>query len=300
MNKANFIIEEVSQEINIIPKHIEGFSDELSSFLIVPVNFIFRQISLTAFDVSSIKFSLSLNNTAVSETVEFTGFSVDEKQPKKEHKESKTIMLPLSEKEISFIEKNRKGDLVFRLRFTGLVTNRKNSPIKTSPVQLIKVDYDAPFCSIFESYIDFEIPQSQWVKSVLPKLNYNNFKLIEVPLHHQHLKEIYSGIFLEFEKADEYFKNHNYNDCIGACRKTHDKIHEELKNIAKNIVSRSNSKWFKETNEGILELITKLENSTYQLSSKSHHTGMKRDFTRHEAESIYLVTLGLVNFVAYH
>lgn len=299
MNTANFIIEEVSQEINIIPKKVEAYSDELTSFLIVPLNFIFRQATIHAIDISSIKCSLYLNNTHLSTTIDFIGFSVDEKQPRKDHKESKTVLFPIGVKEINFIEQKRNGDVQFKLRFIGLVSNRKNSPIKIQPVQSIINNYEPPFCSIFENYIDFEIPQSQWVKDILPKFNYNNFKLIEIPLHHKQLKEIYPEIVAEFAKADDYFKNLNYNDCIATCRKTHEKIHFELQNIGKNNDSKSNSKWFKDTNEGILELITRLENSTYQISSKSHHTGMKRDFTRHEAESIYLVTLGLINFVAH-
>lgn len=56
-------------------------------------------------------------------------------------------------------------------------------------------------------------------------------------------------------------------------------------------------KWLKTVDEATLAWIDAVDKSLSAVTSLTHHPGLKREFNRREAESIYLVTLGLLNFI---
>ena len=71
------------------------------------------------------------------------------------------------------------------------------------------------------------------------------------------------------------------------------------KKIKEQVASQAAFKWLENIDTATFNWIDELNKSNAALTSKTHHSGNKRDFTRQEAESIYLVILGLLNFVAH-
>jgi hypothetical protein len=78
-----------------------------------------------------------------------------------------------------------------------------------------------------------------------------------------------------------------------------DKLKENLVNFKQKIPSKSAFKWLEDIDLATLTWIDELNKSTAALGSKTHHSGLNRDFTRQEAEAIYLVVLGLMNFIGH-
>ena len=145
--------------------------------------------------------------------------------------------------------------------------------------------------------VQLVVPKSYWVEKLLPALGYPGFKLIEIPLTHLLLNEAYDNIISEFNKAESYFNKGDYNACIAHCRNTMDTLKENLKNLKNGIESKTAFNWLQEIDTITLTWIDTVNKSLSAIASKTHHGGLKKDFTRVEAESIYLVTLGLMNFV---
>ncbi|MBI5539666.1 MAG: hypothetical protein HY951_06375 [Bacteroidia bacterium] len=145
----------------------------------------------------------------------------------------------------------------------------------------------------------FSIPKSHWVEKILPNLGYQSLKLIEIPLTHKTLKEAYGDIIFEFNKAEGYFNQKDYNKCVAHCRCTLDALTRNLIKIRKQEASETAFKWLKSIDTATYKWIDELNKANTALSGKTHHAGQKRDFSRQEAESIYLVILGLLNFIAH-
>ena len=64
--------------------------------------------------------------------------------------------------------------------------------------------------------ITFTIEMSQWVESILPKLGYNQLRLIELRL--PPLLPDHGAAATEFDKARVAFDQRRYPECIAACR----------------------------------------------------------------------------------
>lgn len=296
MNKSDFTIFTLCQDLKIEPANIVATHDALNSFLSIPVKFIFRQPAEDMhFDIDSLTAKLFFNNVLLSSVTEYTGFSIDMSQKLKEKESSQVFTFTLSSRAIEHVEKLRDGDYTkLKIEFRGLMT------VKTI-IQFNKNGGNIDVKSLFGSkevrsdlYLD--IPQSQWVKSILPGLNYNSFLLVEVPLTHKTIKESYKGVVAEFVKAEAYFRDQNYYDCIGACRKAMDELSKNLFNFKEKLGSKSNYKWLEDMNQHTLTWINAMNKSNSRITSKPHHMG-DHHFERYEAESIYLITLGLMNYI---
>lgn len=295
MNKSDFTIFTLCQDLMVDSTQVFATNDALNSFLYIPVKFKFRQPSLeTHYDIDTITANLYTNNTFIASTTEYTRFSIDMRSKKEEKDESQTFKFRITNPAINFIEKHRDGDAKFRIEFRGILkvktlfNFKKNGGIVEMKSLFDQMELRS------DMYID--IPQSQWVKKILHDLNYNSFLLIEVPLNHKYIKEAFSGIKSEFVKAEKYFKDHQYYECVGACRKTMDKLKENLLNFKEGIGSKSKYKWLTEINEHTRNWIESISRSNSSITSKPHHAG-DHNFLRQEAESVYLVTLGLMNYI---
>ena len=83
-----------------------------------------------------------------------------------------TIEFTFDMNKIKELEKYRKGDIRFRLDFYfdaslyKILDNNRNKPIKSEP----------HFCQL-----NIEIPQSQWIKKILPSFGYLDIWLVELP-----------------------------------------------------------------------------------------------------------------------
>jgi hypothetical protein len=288
MATGKFTINADVQEVELNENEIMASSDSLNSYLEMPAkisihfkeenieidflsfesNLFFGDMQMVCSDIHSIKGGTYFNNNKIDLNLKF--------------KITKDV--------ISQIEKFRQSDVKFyiKLKFLFIIKNR----IKLESNQNL-------YSEMKETSISFEIPQSKWVNSIMPKLGYNNIRLIEIPKAHNQLSDDYIDIKKEFDKAESYFNNKDYHKCVAHCRNAIDSFNRNLKKIRKDEQSESAYKWLNKITESSLTWITEVCSSTFELTSKTHHVSNSREFTRQEAESIFLVVLGLINFIAH-
>lgn len=149
----------------------------------------------------------------------------------------------------------------------------------------------------FQGQTQFIIPKSNWSEKLIRSLGYPGFKLIEIPLKHNIIKEAYNDIINELNLAQDYYKRGDNNKCVQHCRGALDKLNGSLKALKENAKSKSRLGWLEKVDKATLTWIDTMDQSTFAITSGPHHSGLKKEFTRIEAESIYLVTLGSMNFV---
>ena len=280
------------QEAEIKPEGISASSDGLRSYLSIVVSFIFRKSKFERFDVSSIKAKLKLKNPNVllSETVALYGISVLAPEIKPELR----FDFIIDDKAINAIEKYRNGDIWFsiELSISALI---KSSFLLTT--QQEKYSFDRIDNEMVN--IDLFIPKSIWIEKIIPNTGFQSLKLIEIPLSHRNLSEAYDNIILEFTKAEKYFNQQDYDKCVAHCRNALDSISRNLKKINNKMESESAFKWLENIDKATYTWIDTLNKANSSITSKAHHAGQKKEFSRHEAESIYLITLGLLNFIGH-
>ncbi|MCW3085101.1 MAG: hypothetical protein JWP12_2467 [Bacteroidetes bacterium] len=293
MEKSSFNFLSKVQDIKLDQTLINGSTDGLRSFLNIFIAFTFRKPSSeTTFEIVSVSAKLKFQNPnlLLSETNVLTGYSFN----RNELDIGDWFNFILDEKAIYSIEKYRKDDVPFVIELTVValmkteVNFQNGVTIKNSEGALKET-----------ARLHFSIVKSNWVEKILSNLGYQNLKLIEIPLNHKTLVEAYDDIIFEFNKAEEYFNQKDYNKCVAHCRHTLDALTRNLKKIKTQVSSETSFKWLENIDTATLTWIDELNKSNTALSSKTHHSGQKKDFSRQEAESIYLVILGLLNFIAH-
>lgn len=293
MQSTSFSVLSIGQDINIIPEEINSNHDGLNSFLYVPVHFTFRITNKDKeFEVISIcaRLRIGEGTTFLSECLRLTSFSIKTS----EFKSGETFTFKLDDRTISFIEANRKDNFLVSIEFQISILMKSKVLFRqlgtTNSLDYIQTERATHY---------FSIPRSTWVENLLPGLGFRNLRLVEVPLNHSTLKEAYDNIIYEFNQAEEYFNKHDYNKCVAHCRSTLDALKNNLRKIKDNIPSESSFDWLKKVDTETFTWIDGLTKANSELASKTHHSGFKGSFARHEAESIYLVTLGLLNFISH-
>jgi hypothetical protein len=288
MNESTFTIYSMVQSVKIGIDNISGSHDSLNAYLHIPMEFNLRTNNDdVGFDLLPVNAILLFQNPRqlLSECVGPTGATVHGRESNRGY----ILNFKLTDREVHFIEKNRNGDLNMQLEL------KVHSLIKNSNQKFTGRDYIQSDTVI----LNYQLAKSVWIEKILPNLGYRNLKLVEIPLSHKNLKEAYDDIVFEFNKAEGYFTLHDYNKCVAHCRSTLDALTRNLKSIKNESKSETGFKWLETVSTETFDWIDKINKSTQSLSSKSHHSGQKVDFSRYEAESIYLVILGLLNYIGH-
>lgn len=287
MSKTSFTVFSRSQNVEFDQsEHFEGSFDSLRSSLKFFFMFHLQMPStVTQLSLVFLNIRLKLYNPGVllaQTTVPF-GMTCD----KKEWKQGLWIEFILDKDAIHSIENTRQGDVRFIVEMNGLFSYSGGS----FPEGGYTNEVAHPFQVV--------LPKSEWVEKILPKLGYETFKLLEIPFTHSSLNEAYDDILDEFNQAEEYYNKNDYNKCVAHCRHTLDALRRNLKKIKETGNSETGFQWLKITDEATFNWIDELDKANSLVTGKTHHSGLKRKFERFEAESIYLVTLGLLNYVAH-
>jgi hypothetical protein len=290
---AVFNVSHQTQYVSVNPLEITGNTDDINSFLNVPITFTFSAIKQLIFDINTLYSTVRLQsrNAILSETVQpfvqtITKNSGNSGTPY-------IIRFPLSERAIALIEKYRTGDVTIQLEIKLIMKVGEAKPvINNSPVTL-------PLWSHSEfhvSYVTITIPRSLWIERILPNLGYQTLRLVEIPVKHNVLNEAYDNIILAFNAAEKYYNQHDYNQCVAHCRNTLETLHKELQRFKNEVGSKSNFTWLDKTTSETVAWIKEMDKQTYRMTSKAHHE-VTVEYTRSEAQSIYLVVLGLMHYI---
>lgn len=282
MSESTFDILSISQTVSVDIEHLSATHDLLYAYLNVPINFVFRAAHNTGFEILPVHAELfsGQTNQLLSDVFGPWVTSVGTG----ESKSSFVLKFKLSDTALHFIEKSRTGDLSMTV---GLKIHTLQYQISGGRMN----------SETFDVRISLNVPRSVWVEKLLPQTGFRNLKLIEVPITHSRLKEAYAAIIVEFDKAEKYFNLQDYNKCVAHCRSTMDTLTNHLKLVKDESTSRTASKWLKNISQETLTWIDQMNKATQAITSKAHHAGNGVDFQRYEAESIYLVVLGLLHHV---
>ncbi|HRH02954.1 MAG TPA: hypothetical protein PLN13_10315 [Bacteroidia bacterium] len=292
MVNSNFHIHNKVQTVEVIPSEIKGSFDGLSSFLEIFLHFTYRFPADNLIDIISAnaKLKLSGKNSLLAQLTIPIGLTV----PHNEYKRGEWFKFKLENKFIKAIEDNRKGDPSFYIELEMLASSYKEA--RSGDGAMVKVNDS---CHKDKTDLYFTIPKSIWVEKLMSDLNYQSFKLVEIPLTHKTLKEAYVDIIFEFNKAEEYFNNQDYDKCVAHCRSAMDALSRNLVKIKAHTPSESSFKWLEKINSNTFKWIDEVNKANKAISNKSHHSGHKNAFEKYEAESVYLTTLGLMHFIAF-
>lgn len=288
MATGKFTINSNVQEVELIENDIMASSDSLNSYLELPakISIHFSQeniaIDFLCFESNLFFGDMKMVCSSINSIIGGTYWDNNEINLNLKFKITKDV--------ISQIEKFRQSDVEFHIKLKFLFIIKDRITLESNKNL---------YSDNKETLISIEIPQSKWVNSIMPKLGYNNIRLIEIPKTHNQLSDDYIDIKREFDKAESYFNQKDYNMCVAHCRNTIDSFNRNLKKIRKAEQSESAYKWLTKITESSLTWITEVCTSTFELTSKTHHVSNSREFTRPEAESIFLVVLGLINFIAH-
>ncbi|MBL7872097.1 MAG: hypothetical protein JNM78_10825 [Cyclobacteriaceae bacterium] len=294
MANGNFTIGARSQDITVLPEDITTEHDGLRSFIKVFLRLKLKLnegTKITSFDFINIHTTLLLLNGNIQLSSTTTPCAI--KLFDKEVETGIWVKFYMDDRSIFAAQKYRDGgDLKLRIDLTFTALRKKVLNLNDNETL-----WGIERVENFTGEVQLVVPKSYWVEKLLPALGYPGFKLIEIPLTHLLLNEAYDNIISEFNKAESYFNKGDYNACIAHCRNTMDTLKENLKNLKNGIESKTAFNWLQEIDTITLTWIDTVNKSLSAIASKTHHGGLKKDFTRVEAESIYLVTLGLMNFV---
>jgi hypothetical protein len=286
MAKTTFTVLSKVQDVEFDQsEHFEAEYDGLRSKLKMFFLFNLRMPNpVTQLNLVIVHFRLRLYNPSLllSEINVPFGMSVDQQ----EWKQGLWAEFSLDKDAVRSIEKSRTGDVKFSIEIEGLFSYSGGS----YPNGSYSMERAHAFTVI--------IPKSVWIEEFLPKLGHDTFKLIEIPFTHKLLKEAYNDILEEFTHAEEYYIKNDYNKCVAHCRHTLDALHRNLIKIKKSEKSESGFSWLSNTSEETFKWIDEMDKSISFVTAKTHHSGLKREFKRYEAESIYFVTIGLLHYVA--
>jgi hypothetical protein len=293
MSEASFTISSTLQKATVSVDLISGSHDALYAYLHIPINFsLSTPGSDVGFDILPVIYRLFQRSPAqlLSEASGPFGASM----LARESKSGYVLKFSLTKETFNFIEASRNGDvqLTLELNIHALIKaafkdtegHRRFSPDRLNSETIS---------------IMFQIPRSVWVEKILPELGYRKLRLIEIPLIHDEMDEPYKDIIHEFNEAERYFNGQDYNKCVAHCRNTMDKLTQNLQLFKKEGKSGTGFKWLSAIGTETFNWLDTLNKKTSGLASKTHHPGQDIDFTQKEAQSIYLVVLGLLNYIGY-
>lgn len=195
---------------------------------------------------------------------------------------------------VNKIEKHRNGDLNFTLELSFQASIYKELP-GTATQSLSNL-----YVSGIENgsgTIQFQISQSHWIKKVLPGLGYGAIRLIEMPGQNEILGEDYKKTLDELEAAKIYFVNGDYDKAVAHCRVAIEPFKKRLQDLKEHINSGSEFDWIKSISTYTAEWLDQLLKASYGLTSKTHHPPSLGHFSRKEAESILMITTGIVYYI---
>lgn len=213
--------------------------------------------------------------------------------------------IPLDLARVNRIEEQRAGDAALTFHFTALLAKHPGA-VKEGRGNEIDESIETLRSTSFDLYV--QIPQSHWINSILPGLGYGKIKIVEVLTPDKVIPEVFAQAVGEFEKAQQYMKQADFDKVVAHCRNTLDLIpkvvHLKFEADAKPSYPDRVKKLLKEhlpvpLGDSKREAIEKMLTTLWNLTSISHHQSshLSGYFSRADADLIMLTTTALLSYV---
>jgi hypothetical protein len=213
--------------------------------------------------------------------------------------------VPLDYARVNFIERLRAGDANLSFHFTALLAKHPGTPTVKQRGS-VNESIEALRSTGFDLYV--QIPQSHWAKVVLPELGYGQINLVEIPTPKQAVPEVFAKALYEFDQAQRYLTQGDFDKVVSHCRNCLDLIPKVVKlkfePEAKPSYPDRVKKLLKEhlpvpLSDGKREAIEKMLTSLWSLTSISHHQNSHSSgyFNRADADFVITMTASLLSYV---
>jgi hypothetical protein len=187
------------------------------------------------------------------------------------------------------IEKERVGDMKFNLAISAQAAIYEEIIFTNKQSKIFVAEIDKG-----HGYVDFQIPQSMWVKSILSQTGHKSFRLVELPLRSSIIPEEYSTSLKELDEAERFFLIGEFDQAVAHCRSALDPFKPKKEEIRKYVKSKHEFVWYNKMLEFSDEWLVKVVRATASFTSKPHHPPSMNNFGRGNAEIIMMITTSII------
>lgn len=258
--------------------------------LIVPIDLDFKPISVYGakekkpYTILGIRGSLSVqDNSQKIADAQFQMYS--DKIPLHPYNISRDLEFPLDAYRIEKIEEQRKGaDLKIRLDLYFIIGIYESLTLESEEGQQTK-DFLTEIQTSYAWLSDIKIPQSHWVKDILPKLGCLEYLLVEVPRHNKIIREAWNYL----ERAESAFMRWDTQGVFTNCREVGCVLDNTIKSKFGETDSNYTERWGRfYTGKG--------KGFTHWASLDLHRAEIKADVKKADAAHLMLVTKSMIKF----
>lgn len=279
-----------SNRIRVAPTKIRADGSSGYPRLIIPIDLDLKPISLygakdkKSYTILGIRGSLSVqDNSQKIADAQFQMYS--DKISLHPYKISRDIEFPLDAYRIEKIEEQRKGaDLKIRLDLYFIIGIYESLILESEEVQQTK-DFLTEIETTYAPLYDIKIPQSHWVKDVLPKLGCSEYLLVEVPRSNKIIREAWDYL----EKAESAFTRWDTQGVFINCREVGRVLDNEIKSKFGEEDPNYTERWGRFYSG-------KGKGFTHWASLALHSVEIKADVKKADAEHLILVTKSMIKF----
>jgi hypothetical protein len=224
------------------------------------------------------------------------------------------LRFPLDLARVEFVERNRTEDASFTLRgvlaFDAMWEREPATQAASTPETPGRTPKPkAPTIPgrgqalVVPFGIEFAVPRSQWVSSLLPKLGWSAIRIFELPVPQSPAwSETFATAFTELDAAERLFKEGNFDQTVAHCRSALEPFRKKVQDL-KPILNDARSSPGVAAKEFALlhamasdtaEWLSGQLERHHTLSSVAHHVPAVGHFSRDQAHALLLHTSSLV------
>ena len=270
-------------KIQVEPIAIRAEGSPEYTRLVVPINLDLKPINEKNFSILGIRASLFRQNNPqkISDALPHMFGHMISKYPQTI---TRDIEFPLDAYRIEKIEEQRKGaDLKIRLDLYFIIGIYEPLIVKSGEGQQAK-DFLTEILTSFVQLQEIKIPQSHWVKDILPKMGYSEYLLVEIPKSNKIIREAWDYI----EKAETAFMRWDTQGVFANCR--------EVGKLLDNAIKAK----FGETDPTYTErwgrFYNKKQGFTHWASLDLHRAEIKAEVKKADAAHLMFVTKSMIKF----
>lgn len=285
-----------NKELTIVTDQIVGSGGANGPILMVPIKidlgkgFEINRRVISRVDVLSVKGELK---STPGEIQCSEGYKILTRNISGQTVYEEYLNFPLTNEVVNKIEKYRIGKVTFWLQIYFQIGLYEEVTLNDGSVRSFMVGTETAL-----GQIQFEIEQSRWVNSILPKLGHLSYKLIEIPLASQVLPAEYGASLAELEEARKYFDLGDYDKAVAHCRSAIDPFKQiKTRELREFVESKSELEWINTVVDSTGDWLDKILKATSGFASKTHHLPSVGHFGRTDAEILMMITTAIIAYV---
>lgn len=169
----------------------------------------------------------------------------------------------------------------------GLVEIRKSHPM-ADPLELYTM----------HQRINITVPQSEWIKNILPGFGCDSTRLIEITLPEPATNPLFEQSILALENAQRHFKRGLYDETASQCRIALDPFFEPVqKPDGSGTMPVLKKNWELRLGEAAHKWLDASSSAIKRATNSVHHSPTAR-FDQFEAQMLLMITTTLVSYAA--